>query len=134
MSLLTKEQAEKLENFASIKWQSPTTVPDVELGGEKLFWLAVKSIRNGVEREHTFLANYLNKPKLLDENGEITDEANDWLLSNEWENDVEAVGWFSSKEHPDYSNWYEPFTFKETYILLGWAEYNAPPFFAVEAV
>ena len=129
MSKLTTEKKIKLEKYANINWQSPESVPYVELGGERLFWLAVRSIRDGIERERTFLANYLNKPKLLDESGEITDEASDWLLSNEWETDVEAVGWFSSKEHPDYSDWYEPFTFDETYILLGWAEYNAPPFF-----
>ena len=129
MSKLTIEKQIKLAKYANVKWQSNESAPDVELGGENLFWLAVKSIRNGVEREHTFLANYINKPMLLDDNGEITDEAQDWLLSNEWGTDVEAVGWFSSKEHPDYSDWYEPITFNENYVLLGWAEYNAPPFF-----
>ena len=118
----------RMAKYVNIKWQLPDTTPDVELGGEKGFWIAVKSIRDGVEREHTFLANYLNKPKLFNGDGEITDESADWLLSNDDSNEVEAVGWHDSKEHPEYSCWYEPITFNENYILLGWAEYNAPPF------
>jgi hypothetical protein len=133
MIKLTKEQTEKLEKFASIKWQSPGSVPDVQLGGEKLFWLAVKSIRDGVEREHTFPANYLNKPKLFDSEGEITEEAADWLFGNEDDAYIETIGWYDEKEHADYSGWYEPIVFNENYVLLGWAEYNAPPFFTSEA-
>lgn len=131
---LVDEMKMRLSHVLGVKWQSPDTVPDVELGGEKEFWIAVKSIRDGVEREHTFLANYLNKPKLLDEKGEITDEAADWLLSNDDESDVEAVGWHNAKEHPDYAGWYESIVFNEKYVLLGWAEYNAPLFFASEPV
>lgn len=131
---LFDEMKMRLSHFSGVKWQSPDTAPDVELGGEKEFWIAVKSIRDGVEREHTFLANYLNKPKLLDDEGNVTDECVDWLLSNDDSNEVEAIGWHSSKEHAEYSNWYEPITFSENYALLGWAEYNAPPFFASEPV
>lgn len=133
MIKLTKEQTEKLEKFASIKWQSPGSVPDVQLGGEKLFWLAVKSVRGGVEHEAVYLANYLNKPKVYNDKGDLTDECIDWLLTNDWEEEgIDAVGWFDSKAHPDYENWYEPINFNEDYVLLGWAEYNAPPFFTSE--
>ena len=120
---------ERMAKYVAIKWQSPDTAPDVELGGNEQFWLAVKSIIHGVEREYTFLANYLNKPKLFNDDGEITVESADWLLSNDDSYEVEAVGWHDSKEHPEYSCWYEPITFNENYVLLGWAEYNAPPFF-----
>jgi hypothetical protein len=127
---ITGDTAVKLAKYAAIKWQSPDKVPDVELGGEKEFWIAAKSIRDGIASEHTFLANYLNKPKVLDGNGEVTEECESWLLSNDYESEISAVGWFSSKNHPDYSNWYEPIIFNESYVLLGWAEYNAPPFFS----
>jgi hypothetical protein len=123
---------ERMAKYVAIKWQSPDAVPDVELGGEKEFWIAVKYDHRGVERVSTFLACYLNKPKLLDDKGEITDEAADWLLSNDYENDVEAIGWHSSKEHADYACWYESIVFNENYVLLGWAEYTPPPFFVSE--
>lgn len=131
---ITGDTAIKLAKYVAVKWQSPDTVPDVELGGEKEFWIAVKSIRDGVEREHTFLANYLNKPKLLDDEGNVTDECVDWLLSNDDESEIEAVGWYESKEHADYSGWYEDITFNENRVLLGWAEYNAPPFFVSKII
>lgn len=125
----TESINDRMAKYADIQWQSPDTVPDVELGGEKEYWIAVKYFRKGVEHEAVYLANYLNKPKLLDDNGDVTDEAADWLLSNDDYSEVEAIGWHSSKEHADYSCWYESIVFNENYVLLGWAEYNAPPFF-----
>lgn len=105
-----------------MKWNLPTVNPDVSLGDEKEFWIAIYSERTN--KEHVFIAQYQNRP--FDE--ESDDYLEDYVLHTPDGDPIDSVGWVTCKEHSDFDNFYEPITFNEQYRLLGWAEYEPPKF------
>lgn len=111
-----------------VDWNDPKSIPEVELGSQELFWLAVETM-HGV---HVFDAYFVNRPIVVNEDGEITRECEDWLLSDpDGREIVGAVGWHSCKEHSEFDNFYVPLHFRNRYVLLGWAEYETPEFTGV---
>lgn len=109
-----------------VLWRSPDEVPPVEKFGMGLFWVAVQSQRKPTDKpKHSvFLAYFMNKPLELDSDGESNDPDPHVDCDGEY---VEAIGWHSQYEHYEFSSgFYEPITFCEQYLLLGWAEYEPP--------
>lgn len=100
-------------------WNSKDTAPDVEIGTEVEYWIAVKT----PEKVYTFIALYQNKPLRLDEEGEPLD---DWCLHDDCGKPLDSVGWVSSKVHYEYDDYFEKLDFHEEYELLGWTEYTPP--------
>lgn len=106
-----------------LKWNRPEAIPDVELGCETLFWIAVHL--GSSNKQHVFLAHYQNRPVTFDEDGYPLE---DWALTNEDGGEFGSVGWVSRREHNDFDGYYEELTFNDEYKLLGWAEYVPPQF------
>ena len=106
-----------------VEWKDPLTTPDVNKGDEKQFWLALSITRKGVEKIHTFLAYYQNRPYQ-----EGDEKEDDDALVNIDGDYINSVGWVSCKSHVEFDNYYEPITINENSKLLGWAEYTPPEF------
>ena len=113
-----------------VEWKSPQEIPSIDIYSEKTYWVAIKRALTGRigdtnETVHVFDAQYLNKPLVMDDNGDY--ENDDFLCDPDGE-PMEAVGWFSSREHSEYDSYYEQLIFSDEMILLGWAEYEKPEF------
>jgi len=109
-----------------VKWNDPNAVPEVKLGTEKLYWIAIYSEHS--KKEHVFTAHYQNRPLIEDEDGELTPECEDWALENDYDGFISCVGWVKDRAHPDYDHFWELIDFSDQYRLLGWAEFEAPVF------
>ena len=107
-----------------VNWNSPETVPNVKLGEEELYWIAVESER-GI---FVFSAYYQNRPLITNEDGELLDGCDDWVLSNEYDGEIESVCWVHNRLHLEYDHYWEKINFDHEYKLLGWAEYDTPEF------
>ena len=112
-----------------VNWQSPETVPNVPKDETETFWVAVKRKTQTGWRKFVFDAQYVNKPLEFEED----DTEKQFPLSDDYFVDedgqpTECVGWFSLREHADFSGYYEPLTFNSEYILLGWGKYQTPEF------
>lgn len=112
-----------------VKWNDPNTVPEVELGTEEKYWIAVET-KSGI---NVFEVLYQNRPLLQDEDGDANDECADWALNGEDGGYVSSVGWVQNQAHYEYSDFYVPLGLCEDCKLLGWAEYQAPAFTGVTA-
>lgn len=109
-----------------VNWNKPSETPQVEVGTTKEFWIAVESrYPNRQVRQYVFCAQYVNMPVYIDDEGEPNTD--DYLVTVDGE-PFHAVGWHSVKNHADFDNYYEPLTFNEEYVLLGWADYIKPEF------
>jgi len=106
-------------------WQLPSKTPEVPKGENHLFWIAVQSQWSAGEQPRTlvYLANYINKPLELDDDGEPLDD--DCHVNTDGD-PISAIGWHNQYDHPDFSGYYEPIQFNEQLKLLGWAEYLPP--------
>ena len=124
------------QGMLSVDWQSPDTIPTVKKGESLECWVAVEStprtysLENGSPvdkdpRVHTFIAQYVNKPVQVDDNGDT--DTDDYLVTADGE-PWPAVGWFSIKNHADFDDYYEALEFNDRYKLLGWANYTPPSF------
>lgn len=113
----------------NLNWNSPDKTPEVEIGTEEEFWIAVDSRYSG--KTHVFLAYYQNRPLDLDEDGYPIDE--DVCLYDTNSEPIASVRWTHLKEHECYENYYTPIEFSEDYVLLGWAEYQEPKFTGISA-
>jgi len=96
-----------------VSWRSPKTVPEVEVGTEKEYWISIYSAYAG--EELTFLAMYQNRP--LSEGEE---------LETPYGEAIESIGWVTCKSHYEFDDFYEEIQFDDKYILTGWAEYTPP--------
>ncbi|WP_067097851.1 hypothetical protein [Marinomonas atlantica] len=103
-----------------VKWNAPDTVPEVELGTEKQFWIAVET-KHGIT---VFEALYQNRPSV---------EGEDWTLIGEDGEYISSVGWVQNQAHYEFADFYVPLGLCENCKLLGWAEYEAPEFTGVTA-
>lgn len=112
-----------------VKWNDPNTVPEVKLGTEKLYWIAVKNPM-GV---YVFTAHYQNRPITTDETGNPVGDCDSWALTSPDGDYVHSVGWVDCKSHSEFDDYYEGLEFNNDYKLLGWAEYHAPEFTGVTA-
>lgn len=109
-----------------VDWQSPDDKPHVPKGESEMFWIAVNSRRSdGSFKTYVFDAQYLNQPLELNEEGEPFNENQMVDIDGDW---LEAVGWYSLKEHSEFPEFYEPINFNEDYVLLGWGMYQKPDF------
>lgn len=110
-----------------VNWQKPEINPEVELGNEQLFWVAVESTQNktGEPKTFVFLAHYQNRPT---PEVEDHDDLPDWALQTEYGEPVHSVGWVNAQSHHDFDDFYEAIQFSDTYQLLGWADYTPPKF------
>lgn len=104
----------------TVDWKDPSTVPEVALGTEKNFWIAVQHNDGKITICH---ALYQNRP-LVDEEHELYDDC----LNNTDGEAVESIGWVEDKVHCEFDNFYEPFDFDDERKLVGWAEYELPEF------
>ncbi|MBM7070924.1 hypothetical protein JQC92_02560 [Shewanella sp. 202IG2-18] len=126
------ERAESEQRTRRNKWNKPDTVPNVEKGEEKLFWIAVKSefLNPHTKRVEfktiTFLAHYQNRPLEYDANEELI-ERDDYLIDIDG-CPIGSVGWVENKRHCEFEDFYEKIDFNKNYQLLGWANYQAPNF------
>ena len=113
-----------------VAWNSPNIAPT----SEKMFLVAIQhtyyrqSTNEHIVSTLVFNAQYVNRPLEVDSNGEPT---NDHHFVNDDGEPIEAIGWYSVKEHSEFDNYYEPLQFYEDYVLLGWAEYQVPEFTGV---
>lgn len=120
-----------MNNVAPIaNWIKPEVLPEVELYEVKTFWVAVKTIRTdragtAIEKQFVFPAQYVNKPLILDGDG---DYENDDYFVNEDGEPVSCIGWHSEMDSSEFDGWYPSLPFSDEYILLGWAEYLKPEF------
>ena len=114
-----------------VEWNAPDTVPEVKLGTEKLFWIAVKAEWN--EAPQVFTALYQKRPVIIDDDGELTLGCDNWVLHSPDGDYVDSVGWVENKTTSEFDDYFEAFSFNEHYMLLGWAEYQAPEFTGVTA-
>lgn len=108
-----------------VNWQLPSLTPDVPKGENHLFWVAVQNQWRAGEQPKTsvYLANYINKPLALDDDGEPLDD--DCHVDTDG-NPVSAIGWHNQYDHPDFNGYYEKMQFSDKCKLLGWAEYKPP--------
>lgn len=109
----------------NVEWNTPESVPDVEKGTEKEFWVAVRS--EHAEKDLVLVAHYQNRPLEFDADGEAM---GDFLITPDGE-PHHSVGWVLRTEHEDFDGFYTAFQFSEKYCLLGWAEYVPPVFTGV---
>lgn len=112
-----------------VNWQSPEKTPEVKKGEIQIFWLAVKSkARNGNEwRKYTFPAYYINKPlEYADDDIDKMEPLDDDHHVDTDGYPISSIGWHNELEHADFSGYYEPISFREDYVLLGWGEYLTP--------
>lgn len=109
----------------NVEWNTPESVPDVEKGTEKEFWVAVRS--EHAEKDLVLVAHYQNRPLEFDDDGEAS---GDFLTTPDGE-PHHSVGWVLRTEHEDFDGFYTAFQFSEKYCLLGWAEYVPPVFTGV---
>lgn len=119
---------QKLElELAALKpsWQPPETIPQVPVGTEQEFWIAVHS--QHTNKTHVYLAQYQNRPLNLDEHGEQVGDDDYYLVDVDGEY-VDSVGWVMNRQHVDFDNYYEKINFTSDYQLLGWANYQPPTF------
>lgn len=124
LDFVKAKQTEEIKESLKLKWNKPDSIPVVELGSEKQFWIAVEC--HGQIR--VLEALYQNRPE-FDEKGEIYDFA----LTSENGEGVESIGWVENKNHYEFDDFYEPIVFSESCVLLGWAEYSTPEFSGVES-
>ena len=111
-----------------VDWQSPDLLPNVKDGDSETFWIAVQRNRNGESPIFVFDAQYINKPlKFDDEDLDQEEPLGDYLEDSDGR-PVEAIGWYSTLSHPEYSSYYEPLSFDKDNVLLGWGEYLKPDF------
>jgi len=103
-----------------VEWMSPESIPDVKLYSERQCWIACI---NGKGKKYVYLAQYVNRPIILNDEG---DPENDDYFSDTDGEPMHAVGWHSEKEHFDFDGFYEQIQFSDDYKLIGWAEYVAP--------
>jgi len=108
-----------------VDWNKPDQIPPVEKFAMDVYWIAVETHWRGKPEVCVFLAHYINKPLEMDENDEPTDPNAHINEDGEY---VEAIGWHSEQEHPDFNGYYSPISFNDKYKLLGWAEYLPPEF------
>lgn len=106
-----------------VEWQNPKKTPEVEVGTETEFWLAVAIKRNNETTVVTFLGQYQNRPY-----SEGDEDYGDEALVECIGEYVNSVGWVTCQPHVEFDNYYEPFTFNEDYDLLGWANYSPPKY------
>lgn len=106
-------------------WQLPSITPEVPKGENQLFWVAVQTRWSEGEQPKTevYLANYINKPLELDDNGEPIDDEH--FVDTDGQ-PMSAVGWHNQYDHPDFNGYYEKMQFSDKCKLLGWAEYQPP--------
>ncbi len=107
-----------------IKWNNPEVAPDVELGTEKRFWIAVLGRAGGV---FVYDALYQNRPVIIDDN----DIQADWVVHDRDGEPHHSVGWVDSIEAEDFDYFHSEIQFTENYKLMGWAEYVKPEFTGV---
>jgi hypothetical protein len=114
-------------NAPHVDWNKPEVIPEVKKYGNKLFWVAVQSQFSGAElpKVSVYLANYINSPLDLDENGEPINPDHHVDDSGE---PIGSVGWHNQYDHPEYNGFYQPICFGDQIKLLGWAEYIPPVF------
>lgn len=124
LNFVKAKQAEEIKESLKPKWNKPDSIPVVGLGEEEKYWVAVEL--NGQVR--VWDALYQNRPA-FDEKG----EAYDFALVSEHGEEVDSVGWVQNKSHFDFENFYEPISFGESCVLLGWAEWSEPEFSGVES-
>ena len=123
--------ATNITNKPVVVWNDPKLTPTIPLNSEKTFWVAIQSTNySSSTNEQTvkqvvFDAQYVNRPLEIDSDGEPT---NDDHFVNEDGEPIETIGWYSVKEHSDFNGYYEPLELGDDYVLLGWAEYQAPEF------
>ncbi|NAW78339.1 hypothetical protein CAG61_08440 [Vibrio sp. V34_P3A8T189] len=112
-----------------VHWNSPKIKPDVPKGEAKTFWLAARHKRADTWVELVFYAQYVNKPiEFAEDDIEQECPLDDSHLVTIDGDPVEAIGWYSLMNHPEFSTYYEPIVFNDQYELLGWAEYRTPEF------
>ena len=104
-------------------WLSPATIPAVEKGTEKQYWIATYNKRR--DSISVYLAIYQNRPLEVDDNGEYIDD--DYLVNADGE-PHESIGWVENKSHYEFDDFYMVIDFNDNYQLLGWAEYQPPAF------
>lgn len=108
-----------------VAWQLPDAIPEVEVGTEEKYWIAVRRLDRDREiKDYVFLAYYMNRP--VPSNEPEDDYAPDWVFHDSNGDAIDAIGWHSELSHPEFSEYYEPITFDDSYQLLGWAEYQPP--------
>ena len=111
----------------NIEWQKPTVIPEVKIGDDVEFWIAVETQRPDKPKEIiTFLAIYQNRPLEHDDDGELISD--DYLVTPDGD-PHESIGWVTCKSHYEFDDFYESIEFNEKYKLLGWAVYTPPSFF-----
>ena len=109
--------------MTNLTWHQADTSPEVPVGSEKLFWIAVK--RPNREKLFVFLSYYQNRPLLLDEYG---DPDPDYCICDENGEAIASVGWVENKAHAEFEDFYTPITFNKDYELLGWALFSPPEY------
>ncbi|MEO0437901.1 MAG: hypothetical protein AAF098_13430 [Pseudomonadota bacterium] len=109
--------------MSELVWNEPESIPQVALGTEELYWIAVDSGWTG--KIHVFLAHYQNRP--YDPDDEVAAQE-DWVLVDQDGGYIGSVGWVREKEHDEFNDFYSLIRFSDYYRLLGWAEYTPPEF------
>lgn len=113
----------------AITWYKPEELPEVELGTETEYWIAVQSKYK--DKPLVFLALYQNRPLRHDNDGDLIED--DWQIVSPDGDPWHSVGWVEDKAHCDFDSFYESIDFNDDYQLLGWAEYQPPEFKEVAA-
>ena len=110
-----------------LKWELPLELPQVRNGTEKEFWVAVQitQVDTSEFKIVTYLAQYQNRPLILDDDDEPTTD--DYLTNTDGE-PMESIGWVTCKCHYEFEDFYEAIEFNADYKLIGWAEYTPPEF------
>lgn len=103
------------------EWQSPDLIPDIPVGTESEYWIAIYNDKTC--KVVVFLANYQNRPLTYDDNGDLISD--DYLVNADGD-PHESIGWVTNKSHHEFDDFYEPIVFSDDYRLLGWAEYEPP--------
>ncbi|MBD1583472.1 hypothetical protein [Pseudoalteromonas sp. S16_S37] len=111
-----------------VDWQPPEKTPDVKKGEANSFWVAVRRNHNGSSWDCIFDAQYVNKPlEYASDDPDKEEPIGDYFEDSDGM-PVSAIGWHNTLNHPEYSSYYEPITFDENNVLVGWGKYLKPDF------
>lgn len=111
-----------------VNWQSPELVPQVKVGESETFWIAVQRHGNGASPIYVFDAQYINMPLNYAPDDIHKEDPVGEYCEDSCGYPVDTVGWHSTLNHPEYSSYYEPISFDENNVLMGWAKYQKPEF------
>ncbi|TDF41939.1 hypothetical protein EYS14_03585 [Alteromonadaceae bacterium M269] len=118
-----------MEQKPIVNWQSPDTTPEVGKGKTDIFWIAVNYKREDAWHTTVFDAQYVNKPlEFAEDDTEKEYPLDDDCFFDMDGDPIESIGWYRLLEHADFNGYYEPITFRESYVLLGWAKYQKPEY------